>query len=105
MQKHQNNNGEDNTTAKSVPFNAKCIYAFLPSLSENATFDLIFFDPPYKNNFCQKTLDAIAVKGLLNDGGMLILETQEDYNYSAFEVIYSKDLKNGAKFVFLRKKL
>ena len=85
-------------------FDVKCVYAFLPSFITNDTFDLIFFDPPYKNNFCQKTLDMIVDKNLLADEGMLILETQEDYDYSAFEIGYSKDLKNGAKFMFLCKK-
>ena len=41
---------------------------------EGATFDLIFSDPPYSRGLAQASLDLVAELGLLNAGGLMIIE-------------------------------
>ncbi|MBR4153039.1 MAG: 16S rRNA (guanine(966)-N(2))-methyltransferase RsmD [Selenomonadaceae bacterium] len=41
---------------------------------ENATFDLIFSDPPYAKGLSQKSLKLVAELNLLSDGGLMIIE-------------------------------
>ncbi len=38
------------------------------------TFDLVFLDPPYEKDWVRKTLKAIALQGLLREGGTLVVE-------------------------------
>ena len=38
------------------------------------TFDLVFLDPPYERDWVRKTLRAIALQGLLREGGTLVVE-------------------------------
>ena len=44
----------------------------LPRL--NATFDLIFSDPPYAKGLAQKSLELVTEKNLLVEGGLMIIE-------------------------------
>lgn len=41
---------------------------------EGAKFDLIFSDPPYDSGFAQRSLTLIEELGLLNIGGLMIVE-------------------------------
>ena len=41
---------------------------------EGATFDLIFSDPPYDKGLAQRSLTLIEELGLLNVGGLIIVE-------------------------------
>ncbi|MBQ7477218.1 MAG: 16S rRNA (guanine(966)-N(2))-methyltransferase RsmD [Selenomonadaceae bacterium] len=54
-------------------------------------FDLIFIDPPYKKNFFESTLEIIAEKKLLNEGGLIVVE------HGAAEILNAED------FVSIRK--
>ena len=40
----------------------------------NVKADIIFADPPYNRGFVRKLLDAAALKGILNDGGLFVAE-------------------------------
>ena len=84
-------------------FNANTIQAYLPNLSftNNEKFDIIFFDPPYQNNFEQQTIDKIYENQLLNNNGILIVETLEEINTEKYKILDIKQLKNKAKFYFL----
>lgn len=84
-------------------FLGETVCAFLPSFLSNEKFDLIYFDPPYENDFCQKTIDAINDKDLLSSNGILVFETLHDIETKNYEVLDIKHLKNGAKFFFLGK--
>lgn len=44
----------------------------LPKL--NATFDLIFSDPPYAKGLAQKSLELVEGLGLLKAGGLIVIE-------------------------------
>lgn len=37
-------------------------------------FDIIFMDPPYKQDLCKKTLKSIEKSDILNEGGLIICE-------------------------------
>ena len=41
----------------------------------NTKFDLIFIDPPYKSNFVEESINLIYEKSILNDDGLIIIET------------------------------
>ncbi len=41
---------------------------------QNLAFDLIFSDPPYAKGLAQKSLEVVAGKNLLVEGGLMIIE-------------------------------
>ncbi len=45
--------------------------------STNEKFDLIFLDPPYKNDIAVDSLNRIINKNLLKTNGLIIIETDE----------------------------
>lgn len=62
-------------------------------------FDVIYLDPPYFSGIYEESLRKIKTDGLLNDGGVIILEHVVDVNWSelGFELIKQK--KYSQKFV------
>lgn len=84
-------------------FSAEINYSYLPSFFSNEQFDLIFFDPPYKNNFCEKTINMIYDNNLLTNNGVLVVETMIEIDVKKYKILDIKNLKNGAKFYFLSK--
>lgn len=68
-----------NLAALKIPVNgekAKVMQSdYLSCLSMmRGKFDLIFLDPPYRFDYGQKALEAIAQKGLLSENGIAIYE-------------------------------
>ena len=59
---------------------------------------------PYKNDFLYTTIDLIHQKELLNDNGILIVETMFEIDANKYKILDIKSLKNKAKFYFLQKK-
>ena len=52
---------------------------FLHSAVESGTkFDVIFLDPPYQTDYAQKAVDYILSNGLLNQGGVIMRESDSD---------------------------
>lgn len=43
-------------------------------------FDIIFIDPPYKEEFGVKALELISARKLLNDGGIAVYERDRAFN-------------------------
>lgn len=86
--------------------NGKTLQCFLPKMPMfQEKFDIIFFDPPYSNDFCEDILELIKSQNLLNENGIIIVETKRDIEEKClenFEVLQIRELKNGAKFWFLR---
>ena len=92
------------STINNLNFNANTVCCYLPNISMlNKQFDIIFFDPPYDNDFCDETIKEIFDKNLITNTGYLIIETRKDVNQYKFKTEHIKNLKNGAKFVFLKK--
>lgn len=46
--------------------------------NEKIKFDIIYIDPPYKDELYSVTLEKIQYYNLLNDNGFIILETDEE---------------------------
>ena len=92
-------------------FNGLVECAFLPNLPVfHDKLDIIFFDPPYDNNFCERTLMNVVNSGLLADNGLIIVETKKTIAEDLIanlklKMACVKELKNGAKFYFLAKQL
>ena len=42
---------------------------------KNIKFDIVFLDPPYKTDYAEKATKIIIDKNLLNDNGIIIIET------------------------------
>ena len=83
-------------------------HVFLPNLPIfHDKLDIIFFDPPYDNNFCERTLANIVNSSMLADEGLIIVETKkpiaEDFvDALRLKTACIKELKNGARFYFLK---
>lgn len=43
-------------------------------------FDLIFCDPPYKEDYCSAILGLVKERGLLEEGGLVIYESEREEN-------------------------
>ncbi len=86
-----------------LKYNIDTIYGFLPNIYQlKEQFDLIFFDPPYNNNFCKQTIANIYNNHLLNKNGILIIETLNEIDdLYGFTLLHKKELKNKANFIFL----
>jgi 16S rRNA (guanine966-N2)-methyltransferase len=60
----------------------KKVHAFLKDCPKQ--YDVIFMDPPYDKNLINPSLEAIFAGGILNDGGVIVVE------HSAAEKIADK---------------
>jgi 16S rRNA (guanine(966)-N(2))-methyltransferase RsmD len=59
---------------KAIVVNRKAYEFLKKALIEKQEFDIFFLDPPYFSEETIKTLPMIGEKGLLNDGGTVIVE-------------------------------
>ena len=67
-------------------------------------FDIIFLDPPYKNNFITPAIMKIKENNLLNDSGLIICEFEtEKIDTLDYEII--KEKKYGSKNIVILKKI
>ena len=41
-------------------------------------FDIIYIDPPYETNFIEKSLEKIIEKNIIQENGIIILETDDE---------------------------
>ena len=46
--------------------------------NQNEKFDIIFLDPPYESDFATKALNLIVELELLNENGIVIIETDDE---------------------------
>ncbi|MDR2903638.1 MAG: 16S rRNA (guanine(966)-N(2))-methyltransferase RsmD [Clostridiales bacterium] len=74
---------------------------------EKRRFDVIFMDPPYHTAAAEETVALICRHGLLNENGLIAVETAKDQEiavdkaYGLFE--YKRKIYTAAQIVFLRK--
>lgn len=70
---------------------------------QNITFDLIFLDPPYNKPYLDIAIKKITELSLLNKGGLIICESDQNNqnNYLFLELI--KQRKYGSKYIFIYK--
>ncbi len=64
-------------------------------------YDIIFLDPPYKNNNLNKAIKIIEELELLNQNGLIVCEYETEKPVSNFELI--KEKKYGHKYIKIYK--
>lgn len=70
----------------------------------NIKFDLILVDPPYKYMISKEVLDLISEYGLINDGGIIVLEySLETIDNISDNYLLLKTKKYGDKFISIYK--
>lgn len=67
----------------------------------NIKFDIIFLDPPYKINLINNSIELIEKYELLNLGGIIVCEYENEVFTSNYEMI--KEKKYGSKFIRIYK--
>lgn len=68
-------------------------------------FDIIFLDPPYNKGFIEPVLSMIVEKDLLNDGGIVVLESDDtDFAGEAEGLAAQKQRKYGRTFITIYQK-
>lgn len=74
--------------------------------SSPAPFDVIFLDPPYRNNFLPIVLDQVQSLELLKPDGLIYLEheKEESFDWSDWNLEVVKQSKAGQVMCFLLKK-
>lgn len=74
--------------------------AFLQSTNES--FDIIFLDPPYQGDFLARSLEVIAAKKLLAEGGIMYCETEGEPPAQIADLFHIlRDKRYGRARVFL----
>ena len=68
------------------------------------TYDIIFFDPPYKREFASKIIKAIYMNDVLSNDGIIIAETGKSEDISIFENFIIKEKIYGNTKVTILKK-
>lgn len=74
-------------------------------ITSKEKFSVIFLDPPYNKGFIQPVIDGIVRNDLLQDGGIIVLESDFSDEHRAFfglEII--KQRKYGRSYVTVYKK-
>lgn len=62
-------------------------------------FDIILLDPPYKDNLLNNSINFIEKHDLLNDGGILVCEYENDEIITNLELVKNKKYgKTNVKF-------
>ncbi|MDU5913055.1 MAG: 16S rRNA (guanine(966)-N(2))-methyltransferase RsmD [Anaerococcus vaginalis] len=85
--------------------NAKCIRGDFRKVleilkDENKTFDYIYLDPPYKEDYLKISLETILVYHLLNKDGIIISESDKDIDFSHMTNLnLIKEKKYGRKII------
>lgn len=68
---------------------------------KNKKFDIIFLDPPYKDNLLNNSLKKIEENNLLNENGIVVCEYEIDEIHTNLNLI--KEKKYGKKYIKIYK--
>lgn len=100
-------------TNRSVVFPMEVTMGIKKLIREEASFDIVFIDPPYEKKFESKILGILAKSTIIHEDTLIILETaiknNLDYNElkfideNVYEVERIKDYKKN-RHIFLRRK-
>lgn len=78
---------------------------FLDAISRFASlgvkFDLILLDPPYNSDFGIRAICEIKEKHILEDGGVILFETDQNLLEDCKKLFETKEKKYGAKRLYV----
>lgn len=78
------------------------VFDFIPLCSK--TFDIVFADPPYALDGLEGIPDKVLEKGLVNEGGYLILEHPSEYSFVSHGSFVKEKKYGNVHFSYFRKK-
>lgn len=72
---------------------------------ETEPFDIIFLDPPFRNNILPDCLNTLIERRLLKEGGLIYLEQEEEthYHWQDWQLVVIKETKAGQVKSYLLK--
>ena len=84
------------------------VMSSLHQMEGKYTFDIVFMDPPYDNNFEENVLNYLSDSSLINEDTLIIVEAsnQTEFDYldsMGFEIKKIKKYKNSSH-IFIEKK-
>ena len=71
----------------------------------NIKFDLVFLDPPYKDDYIDYTIEFLLNNKLLNDKAIIVSEFESDIKTDYEELKIKKEKKFGYKKIVIFKKI
>lgn len=79
------------------------VFSFLDKCQSK--YDLVFADPPYRHNLAEPTLAAICSNNVLNDEGIVIIETskQEDLPEKVLDLENVRKARYGDTVIWIYK--
>ncbi|MDD2243266.1 MAG: RsmD family RNA methyltransferase [Dysgonamonadaceae bacterium] len=76
------------------------VFKYLSTSHEK--FDLIFADPPYEMPDIESIPKLILDKGLLNNGGIFVLEHSKKYNFAEYDSFQEERVYGSVHFTFFK---
>ena len=73
--------------------------------SNNIKFDLVFLDPPYRDNYIDYSINYLLENNLLNDKSIIVAEFENDIKIDYEELKIKKEKKYGYKKIVIFKKI
>ena len=73
--------------------------------SNNIKFDLVFLDPPYKDDYIDYSIDYLLNNNLLNDKSIIVSEFENNIKTDYKELSIKKEKKLGYKKIVIFKKI
>ena len=99
-----------NSNISDLKINDKCVvlnYDYKDALeylkSINIKFDIIFLDPPYKDEVLNYAIDIILKYNLIRNSGIIVCEVSEDYLIDFKSLKRIKEKKYGNKKIIILK--
>ena len=92
-------------TEKSIVINKDYTLLLKKLAKDGYKFDVIFLDPPYKSNFAVNAADEIVKLDILNNSGIIIIETDNAENLEKYKKVKIYDVRKYGRvvLVFMRK--
>lgn len=95
------------STSKAVVLHKDYSLALKQLSKENKKFDIIFLDPPYKEDFAEKAITEIVNLNVLSKDGIIIVETDDTEKEKTIKTegiqIFDKRKYGRAILIFIRK--
>ena len=73
--------------------------------NNNIMFDLVFLDPPYKDDYINNSVKFLLDNNLINDKGIIVCEFENDIYKDYSELKILKEKKFGYKKIVIFKKI